>query len=161
MAGITVIDLTDPSEAMKYGVSITGVYIQSVTGEKAKAAGLQAGDLIYYLDDDKITSSSQLISLIQTHEVGDVVTFTVVRNNEILKYDVELVESTPELQQAANQQMPSEGSGEDSQGESVSGCALHRTSPAGGACRHGGHEPVGLQPLLQAPHGPDPLGLPD
>ena len=119
MAGITVIDLTDPSEAMKYGVSIVGVYIQSVTGEKAKAAGLQAGDLIYYLDDDKITSSSQLISLIQTHEVGDVVTFTVVRNNEILKYDVELVESTPELQQAANQQMPSEGSGEDSQGESV------------------------------------------
>ena len=119
MAGITVIDLTDPSEAMKYGVSITGVYIKSVTGEKAKAAGLQAGDLIYYLDDDKITSSSQLISLIQTHEVGDVVTFTVVRNNEILKYDVELVESTPELQQAANQQMPSEGSGEDSQGESV------------------------------------------
>lgn len=119
MAGITIIDLTDPSEAMKYGVSIVGVYIQSVTGEKAKAAGLQAGDLIYYLDDDKITSSSQLISLIQTHEVGDVVTFTVVRNNEILKYDVELVESTPELQQAANQQMPSEGSGEDSQGESV------------------------------------------
>ena len=119
MAGITVIDLTDPSEAMKYGVSITGVYIKSVTGEKAKAAGLQAGDLIYYLDDDKITSSSQLISLIQTHQVGDVVTFTVVRNNEILKYDVELVESTPELQQAANQQMPSEGSGEDSQGESV------------------------------------------
>ena len=117
MAGITVIDLTDPSEAMKYGVSITGVYIKSVTGEKAKAAGLQAGDLIYYLDDDKITSSSQLISLIQAHEVGDVVTFTVVRNNEILKYDVELVESTPELQQAANQQMPSGNADDGSQGE--------------------------------------------
>ncbi|MBQ1630553.1 MAG: trypsin-like peptidase domain-containing protein [Firmicutes bacterium] len=117
MAGITVIDLTDPSEAMKYGVSIVGVYIQSVTGEKAKAAGLQAGDLIYYLDDDKITSSSQLISLIQTHEIGDVVTFTVVRNNEILKYDVELVESTPELQQAANQQMPSGNADDGSQGE--------------------------------------------
>lgn len=117
MAGITIIDLTDPSEAMKYGVSIVGVYIQSVTGEKAKAAGLQAGDLIYYLDDDKITSSSQLISLIQTHEVGDVVTFTVVRNNEILKYDVELVESTPELQQAANQQMPSGNADDGSQGE--------------------------------------------
>ena len=103
MAGISIIDLTDPSEAMKYGVSITGVYISSVNGEKAKAAGLKPGDLIYYLDDDKITSSSQLISLIQGHSVGDVVTFTVVRNNEILKFDVELVESTPELQQASNQ----------------------------------------------------------
>ncbi|MBQ1430530.1 MAG: hypothetical protein IIZ05_02820, partial [Firmicutes bacterium] len=43
--------------------------------------------------------------------------FTVVRNNEILKYDVELVESTPELQQAANQQMPSGNADDGSQGE--------------------------------------------
>ena len=117
MAGITIIDLTDPSDAMKYGVSITGVYIKSVNGDNAKAAGLQAGDLIYYLDDDKITSSSQLISLIQSHQIGDVVTFTVVRSNEIIKCDVELVESTPELQQAANQQMPSGNQNQGGEGE--------------------------------------------
>ncbi|MBQ7703346.1 MAG: PDZ domain-containing protein, partial [Firmicutes bacterium] len=103
MAGISIIDLTDPSEAMKYGVSITGVYISPVNGDNAKAAGLKPGDLVYYLDDTKITSSSQLIALIQNHQIGDVVTFTVVRNNEIIKCDVELVESTPELQQAGNQ----------------------------------------------------------
>jgi serine protease Do len=120
MAGISIIDLTDPSEAMKYGVSITGVYISSVTGEKAQAAGLKPGDLIYYLDDDKITSSSQLIALIQTHKIGDVVTFTVVRNNEIIKCDVELVESTPELQQATNQ-MPSGGNDNGSADDGNSG----------------------------------------
>lgn len=121
MAGITVIDLTDPSDAMKYGVSIIGVYIKSVNGDNAKSAGLKAGDLIYYLDDEKITSSSQLIALIQGHQVGDVVTFTVVRNNEIIKCDVELVESTPELQQAANQQMPQGNDGDGGNSEQAPG----------------------------------------
>ena len=132
MAGISVIDLTDPSDAMRYGVSITGVYISSVNGEKAKAAGLKAGDLIYYLDDDKITSSSQLIALIQTHDIGDVVTFTVVRNNEIIKCDVELVESTPELQQAANQQIPSDDQTEGDANDGGQGSAPENGGGSGG-----------------------------
>ena len=92
-AGITIVDLTDASTAMKYGVSITGVYISEVTGNNAKKAGLEKGDLIYYLDDTKITSSAQLVALIQNHEVGDEVTFTVVRNNEIIKCELALEES--------------------------------------------------------------------
>ncbi|MBQ2160341.1 MAG: PDZ domain-containing protein, partial [Firmicutes bacterium] len=51
---------------------------------------------IYYLDDTKITDSAQLVSLIQKHNIGDKVTFTVVRNNEMIKIDVELEESQPE-----------------------------------------------------------------
>lgn len=104
-AGITIIDLTDANAAMRAGVSITGVYIKDVTGKNAQKAGLQAGDLIYYLDDTKITSSAQLVGLIQKHEVGDVVTFTVVRNNELIKMDVELELSQP--QQAAQETQPS------------------------------------------------------
>ena len=100
-AGITIVDLTDANAAMRAGVTITGVYISDVTGKNAKKAGLQKGDLIYYLDDTKITSSAQLVGLIQKHEVGDVVTFTVVRDNELLKMDVELELSQP--QQAAQQ----------------------------------------------------------
>ena len=104
-AGITIVDLTDANAAMRAGVTITGVYISDVTGKNAQKAGLQAGDLIYYLDDTKITSSAQLVGLIQKHEVGDVVTFTVVRNNELLKMDVELELSQP--QQAAQKVQPS------------------------------------------------------
>ena len=89
-AGITIVDLTSAQKAMQYGVSITGVYIREVTGENAKKAGLKAGDLIYYLDDVKITDSAILLKTIQSHQVGDTVEFTVVRDNEMKKIKVQL-----------------------------------------------------------------------
>lgn len=92
-AGIVIQDLTDSSTAMQYGVSLTGVYITDVTGENAKKAGLQKGDMIYYVDDVKITDSSVLLKTIQEHKIGDTVTFTVVRGSDILKCDVQLEDS--------------------------------------------------------------------
>ena len=78
---------------MKYGVQITGVYIVDVTGKNAQKAGLQKGDMIYYLDDTKITSGSQLINLIQKHQIGDKVTFTVVRDNKLVEIKLVLEDS--------------------------------------------------------------------
>lgn len=101
-AGITILDLTDASQAMQYGVRMTGVYISQVNGKNAEKSGLQAGDMIYYLDETRITSGSQLISLIQTHEIGDTVTFTVVRNNEMLNFDLELEDAQSVNQYAAS-----------------------------------------------------------
>ena len=89
-AGITIVDLTSPQLAMQNGVSITGVYIQEVTGENAKKAGLKAGDLIYYSDDVKVTDSSVLLKEIQSHEIGDTVEFTIVRDNDMKKIKVKL-----------------------------------------------------------------------
>ena len=89
-AGINIVDLTSPHLAMQNGVSITGVYIQSVTGENAKKAGLKAGDLIYYIDDVKVTDSAVLLKEIQSHEIGDVVEFTIVRDNDMKKIKVKL-----------------------------------------------------------------------
>ena len=89
-AGITIVDLTSPQLAMQYGVSITGVYIKEVTGENAKSAGLKSGDLIYYIDDVKVTDSSVLLKEIQSHEIGDVVEFTIVRDNDMKKIKVKL-----------------------------------------------------------------------
>ena len=89
-AGINIVDLTSPQLAMQNGVSITGVYIQSVTGENAKKAGLKAGDLIYYIDDVKVTDSAVLLKEIQSHEIGDVVEFTIVRDNDMKKIKVKL-----------------------------------------------------------------------
>ena len=87
---------------MQYGATITGVYIKDVTGKNAKKAGLQSGDLIYYVDDTKITSSAQLISLIQSHSIGDTVTFTVVRDNEMIKISVKLEASQPQQTQQSS-----------------------------------------------------------
>ena len=93
-AGITIIDLTSAEDAMKYGVNMTGVYINEVTSDSAKKAGLKAGDLIYMIDKEKVTSSQMLISTIQSHKVGDTVKFTVVRDDKMLEIKVTLIEAT-------------------------------------------------------------------
>lgn len=92
-AGVTIIDLTSASEAMKYGVDVTGVYIKEVTGENAEKAGLQAGDLIYMIDGEKVTSSDMLVRRIQEHEVGDKVKLTIVRNDQMQEIEVTLQDS--------------------------------------------------------------------
>lgn len=93
-AGITIIDLTSAQDAMKYGVSLTGVYINEVTGENAKKAGLKAGDLIYMIDKKEVTSSDMLISEIRSHKIGDTVTFTIVRDDKMHEIKVVLQELT-------------------------------------------------------------------
>ena len=93
VAGISIVDLTSASEAMKYGVSVTGVYIQEVNGKNAKDAGLKAGDLIYMLDGEKVTGSSMFVKQIQKHKVGDKVKITVVRNDQMQDIEVVLQDS--------------------------------------------------------------------
>lgn len=92
-AGITIVDLTSAQDAMQYGVKLTGVYIQEVTGSNAKKADLKAGDLIYMINDKKVTGSDMLIREIQKHKVGDKVTFTIVRNDEMKDITVKLQDS--------------------------------------------------------------------
>ncbi len=89
-AGITILDLTDADKAVEAGVPITGVYIQSVPGKNAKAAGLKPGDMIYYIGDKKVTSSAMLIDEIQSHKIGDKVQLTIVRNHEMIKVSFKL-----------------------------------------------------------------------
>ena len=115
-AGISIIDLTDAQNAMQYGVSITGVYIQEVYGENAKKAGLKPGDMVYYIDDVKVTSSTMLIKEIQKHEIGDKVTFTIIRENEMKKIPLVLevasqFEETPAETEQKNNQNGQNGQG--------------------------------------------------
>lgn len=91
-AGITIVDLTSAQDAMQYGVSLTGVYIKEVTGENAQKAGLKPGDLIYMIDKKEVTSSEMLINEIQSHQIGDKVTFTIVRDDKMHEIKVELQE---------------------------------------------------------------------
>ena len=78
---------------MRYGVDVTGVYVQEVTGENAKQAGLQAGDLIYMIDGEKVTDSDMLVRQIQDHEVGDKITLTIVRNGQMQQVELVLEDS--------------------------------------------------------------------
>lgn len=91
--GVSVIDASDAQTAMQYGLRMTGVYIEEVTGAKAKKAGLQAGDMLYYIDDTKIDSAATLTSLLGSHKPGDKVKITVIRENKTIELSVTLTEA--------------------------------------------------------------------
>ena len=89
------------------GSSATQVYIYSVNGENAKKAGFEAGDIVAAVDDKEITSFDDLTSVITAHQVGDKVTFTVIRNGSEKK-----IKLTLEEKQADNNQPADQGAGE-------------------------------------------------
>lgn len=80
--GVTIVDVSDAETAMKLGVKNTGVYITDVTGKLAKKSGFEKGDMIYYVGDTKIESSSDLFAILEKHKPGDKLEVTVVRNNK-------------------------------------------------------------------------------
>ncbi|MFQ7737477.1 MAG: PDZ domain-containing protein [Emergencia timonensis] len=55
---------------------------------------MQAGDMIYYLEDTKIETSSDLQSALSEHKPGETVKLTVIRNNKTVDLKVKLTEST-------------------------------------------------------------------
>lgn len=62
-----------------------GAFVQEVvTGSGARKAGVESGDIITAIDDEKITVSNTLAKIIISYQVGDTVTLTVVRNGKTL-----------------------------------------------------------------------------
>ncbi len=68
--------------AERYGLGAdSGAYISQVNaGSSAEQAGLQQGDIVTKLGDTDITSSSDLVLAVRSHNVGDTVTITYVRD---------------------------------------------------------------------------------
>ncbi len=65
-----------------YGTNVSsGVYVVSVIEESpAEAAGLQEGDVITAYNGEEVTTSSELIIMIRSSEIGETVDLTVNRN---------------------------------------------------------------------------------
>lgn len=96
-AGMTFLDLTTAQKALLYGVRQLGVYIQKVDGgSNAEKAGFQAGDLITYLGDTKISSSAVLTQALEKYKVGDTVKITIVRNGNTKQLSMQLEEYRPD-----------------------------------------------------------------
>lgn len=91
--GVQIVEVADAQMAMQYNVQYTGVYIQEVTSKKAKKAGLKSGDMIYYFEHTRIETFDDLSAAISKHQPGDTVTITVVRDNQTMDIDVELIEA--------------------------------------------------------------------
>ncbi len=113
--GVTV--MTVSTEAISYGLP-AGASVQSVVEDApAEKAGLQTNDIIYAVDGQEISSSSDLVDLVGKAAPGDTLTLSVYRQGEKLELTVEIGEQTqsalPEeteeqpQQQMDQQQLPS------------------------------------------------------
>lgn len=74
-----------------------GVYVASIVpGSSADLAGMQPKDIILEFDGQKITTIEQLKSNIQSKKVGDIVNVRVIRGNEKVNLQAELLQA-PEV----------------------------------------------------------------
>lgn len=93
MLGISIIDIDNSWDAMRYGVNSLGVYVASSDFEEND---LRSGDRIVAVDDVEVEYSSDVKAAIKGHEVGDVITVKVVRSGKYVDVQVTLHEYVPE-----------------------------------------------------------------
>ncbi|MGL6201368.1 MAG: S1C family serine protease [Lachnospiraceae bacterium] len=86
--GISVVETSDTQIMTQYKSNEKGVYITAVY----EADGLQTGDRIVSVNGVEVTTSNDLQDIIDSCEVGDVVSVTVVRNGEQVDVNVTLTE---------------------------------------------------------------------
>lgn len=92
--GVSLQAVTDQSTALQLGVSRSGIYITSVSeNSSADKAGLQVGDRIVSIDDQEITSVSDVKSIIDEHNVDDEIEIQISRNDKLMKVKVTLMEA--------------------------------------------------------------------
>lgn len=73
-----------------YAAGRDGVIVSSVNANGGAARVLQVADIIIAFDGVKVTTMEELIELLYTHKVGDVVAITVWRNNQEVTVNVTL-----------------------------------------------------------------------
>lgn len=78
--------------AERYGLSVNkGAYVTQVYSDSGAAkAGLEAGDIITKIDDQVISSGSDVIIAVRSHNIGDTLKVTYMRNGEERTADVTL-----------------------------------------------------------------------
>ncbi len=104
--GVGVVDVS--REYQIYGLP-QGAAIQTITeGGPAEAAGLQVGDIITAFNGTKITSRTELTTLIGRRSIGDTVTLTVYRQGETVEATVTIGE---QIQSVENENEDNSNSG--------------------------------------------------
>ncbi|MEO5915093.1 MAG: trypsin-like peptidase domain-containing protein [Luteolibacter sp.] len=92
--GVKLNDLDQRSRAILGYQEENGVLILNVfQGSPAQSAGLQAGDIVRVVNDEKIHSTTQLLSLLQRTKVGTVINLDVWRKGKSLKISATIAEA--------------------------------------------------------------------
>ncbi len=80
-----------PDLRQTYNLTPTrGAVVGAVSGDPARSAGIQVGDVIVAVDGTEISSADDLVATISNHKPGDRVTLTVVRGSQQLQVPVTL-----------------------------------------------------------------------
>ncbi|MCE5344487.1 MAG: trypsin-like peptidase domain-containing protein [Eubacteriales bacterium] len=84
--GVTVTNATNfSSSAVDQGIIPNGAFVTNVeSGSPADTAGIQSGDIIVEADGTVITSTSQLITILQAKNVGDTSAIKLYRSEGIM-----------------------------------------------------------------------------
>ena len=78
--GVTVTDMNTSNYAVASGILPTGAYVTEVEGASpAEKAGLKPGDIIVDVDGNVITSTKQMVSILQAKEAGQKVAVKIYR----------------------------------------------------------------------------------
>ena len=91
--GVTVVSINNEQTAAQYNVNRYGIYVVAVSeGYGSAKAGIEAGDYIFSVDGIAVYESDDITEVLSEHEVGDTVEVQVIRKNQVLTFDVELME---------------------------------------------------------------------
>ncbi len=81
---------TSRSSGVTSGAYVTRVY----DGTGAAAAGIQEGDIIVEVEGESITSATDLMLAVRSHQIGETVTVTVYRDGETIQLQATLGSDT-------------------------------------------------------------------
>ncbi|GAB4196649.1 MAG: hypothetical protein OHK0013_04030 [Sandaracinaceae bacterium] len=120
--GVSIQDLSTQlaqARAFQLASGQQGVLVNGVEeGSPAAAAGIRAGDVIEQLNGERLTSSSQLRTIVATRGAGADITLTIVRGQERLQVPVRLGER-PQRRPTVPSAPPSSGLGPQGRGRGL------------------------------------------
>lgn len=92
--GISVVSIENYQQAITYGYNKYGVYIAEVLEDSAaEKGGLKANDYIISVDDVAVENYNDLVTILESHNIGDKITMQVQRERQLLDIDIVLEES--------------------------------------------------------------------
>lgn len=88
--GVELLDITDVATAMYYRVSQLGVYV----AQSGNNGDLMVGDLILKLNEQEVSSSADIKSILSNYAIGDQITVQVYRDGSLQNILVTIQEIT-------------------------------------------------------------------
>lgn len=89
-------DLGIVLKQVQYGYYFGATYYQVVVADPNKVQGLKVDDVIASIDGIEVNMLSEITDIISSHQIGDVVTVTVIRDRRYYELEITLIEYVSE-----------------------------------------------------------------